>query len=82
MPAMELTSISNSRAWYSASVADFCQTQPQIILGLLAANSDFSLIPTQRDAWIAEINFLRTSLEGLSWISVLGVQHPSDGPTN
>jgi len=63
---MELTSASNSRAWYSASIAGFRQTQPQIILGFLVANSDFALIPTQRDAWIAEINLLRTSLEGLT----------------
>jgi schlafen family protein len=66
MRPMELTSVSNSRAWYSASIADFRQTQSQIILGFLAANSDFALIPTQRDAWIAEINFLHTSLEGLT----------------
>jgi hypothetical protein len=66
MPAMELTSISNSRAWYSASIADFRQTQPEIVLGLLAANGYFSLISTQRDAWIAEINLLRTSLDGLA----------------
>jgi len=63
---MELTSISNSRAWYSASIADFRQTQPEIVLGLLAANGDFSLISTQRDAWIAAINLLRTSLDGLA----------------
>ena len=63
---MESTPILTSRAWYSASIAEFCQTQPETILGELTVKSDFALIPTQRDAWMAEINFLRTSLEGLA----------------
>jgi hypothetical protein len=79
MPAMELTSISNSRAWYSASIADFRQTQPEIILGLLAANGYFSLISTQRDAWIAEINLLRTSLDGLAGFLFLEFSIPRMG---
>ena len=79
MRAMELTSISNSRAWYSASIADFRQTQSQIILGLLAANSDFALIPTQRDAWVEEINFLRNSLDGLTGSLLLEFSIPRMG---
>ena len=79
MRAMELTSISNSRAWYTASIADFRQTQSQIILGLLAANSDFALIPTQRDAWVAEINFLRNSLDGLTGSLLLEFSIPRMG---
>ncbi len=56
----------SSRAWYDASVADFLNDSSDAILGRLAANSDFALIPTQRDAWMAQIEFLRTSLNGLS----------------
>jgi hypothetical protein len=36
------------------------------VLGQLTANCEFALIPTQRDAWLAQIEFLRSQLEGLS----------------
>lgn len=36
------------------------------MLGELARNCDFALIPTQRDAWLAQIEFLRSQLSGLS----------------
>lgn len=57
---------SSSRAWYAASIAEFFLTQTDTILGRLTTNSDFALIPTQRDAWIAQIEFLRTNLKGLT----------------
>jgi hypothetical protein len=62
---VQVTSVS-SRAWYGASVADFLNDSSDAILGRLAVNSDFALIPTQRDAWMAQIEFLRTSLNGLT----------------
>jgi hypothetical protein len=54
------------RAWYSASISDFLQSQPDAVLGRLTANCDFALIPTQRDAWMAQVQFLRSHLNGLS----------------
>lgn len=35
------------------------------MLGQLTANCDFALIPTQRDAWLAEIEILRSQLKGV-----------------
>jgi hypothetical protein len=35
-------------------------------LGQLAFNCDFALIPTQRDAWSMQIEFLRSELKGLA----------------
>ena len=32
----------------------------EAVLGQLALNCDFALIPTQRDAWLAQIEFLRS----------------------
>ena len=55
-----------SRAWYSASIAEFLQTQPATIVGRLAGNTDFALLLTQRDAWLAQITFLQAELNGLS----------------
>jgi hypothetical protein len=57
---------SSLRFWYGAPVSDFLATAPDAVLGRLAKNGEFALIPTQRDAWIAQIEFLRSQLEGLS----------------
>ena len=56
----------SSRAWFSASIDDFLQTQPDAVVGRLATNSDFSLLLTQKDAWLAQIGFLQAHLVGLS----------------
>jgi hypothetical protein len=56
---------SSQRSWYGASVQEFLGASPEAILGQLALNCDFALIPTQRDAWLAQIEFLRLQLEGL-----------------
>lgn len=54
-----------SRAWYGATIADFLGSNPESILGQLATQSDFSLLTTQRDAWIAQIAFLQKHLGAL-----------------
>ena len=56
----------SSRAWFSASIGDFLQTQPDAVVGRLAINSDFTLLLTQKDAWLAQIGFLQAHLVGLS----------------
>ena len=56
----------SSRAWFSASIGDFLQTQPDAVVGRLATNSDFTLLLTQKDAWLAQIGFLQAHLVGLS----------------
>lgn len=56
----------SSRAWYGASMAEFLQTQPDTIVGRLARNSDFAVLPAQKDAWLAEIGFLQARLVGLT----------------
>lgn len=59
-------SVSSLRAWYSASISAFLQTEPETVLGRLAASCDFALIPTQKDAWMGQLEILRSSLRGLS----------------
>ncbi len=63
---MTNTTASSLRAWYGASISDFLQSQPDAVLGRLTANCDFALIPTQRDAWMSQVHFLRSHLTGLS----------------
>ena len=50
------------RAYYSSSIAQFINTSPNEILGALASASGFTIDPTQRDAWLTEINILKTVL--------------------
>jgi hypothetical protein len=54
-----------SRFWYGASIGEFLAAADEVVLGDLARNCDFALIPTQRDAWLAQIEFLRSRLAGL-----------------
>src|SRR5438105_3131246 len=54
------------RFWYGASIAEFLEASPEAVLGQLAFNCDFALIPTQRDAWLAQIEFLQSQLQGFS----------------
>jgi len=63
---IDVTTTSTLRAWYSASIAEFLHAQPETVLGRLTANSDFALLPTQRDAWMGQLAILRSCLEGLA----------------
>jgi hypothetical protein len=57
--------INASRAWYSATIVEFLQTQPALIFAQLASNGEFSLLTTQKDAWLTQIDFLQSRLVGL-----------------
>ena len=62
----EDTMASSLRAWYSSSVSDFLQSPPDAVLGRLTKNCDFSLIQPQRDAWRAQVQILRSQLNGVT----------------
>src|SRR5262249_49417457 len=55
-----------SRAWYQGSIAEFLQTDTDSIIGRLAQNSDFTVLPAQMDAWLAQIRFLQSELIGIA----------------
>src|SRR5262245_23575255 len=55
-----------SRAWYGASVTAFLQMNSDTIVGRLTTNSDFTVLPAQRDAWLAQIRLLQGQLVGLT----------------
>jgi hypothetical protein len=55
-----------SRAWYYDAIAVFLGTNPDVILGRLTRNSEFSVDPTQRDAWLVQIRLLQSHLVGLA----------------
>lgn len=51
-----------NRSYYSDLVDDFLGRAPEYVLGILAKNSEFAVEATQRDAWTAQIEILRSSL--------------------
>ena len=55
-----------SRAWYAASIEAFRAASAEEILGALASNSGFDIVLTQRNAWRAQIDFLRERLSGVT----------------
>jgi hypothetical protein len=55
-----------SRAWYASSIDLFRASVTEEVLGTLAKNGSFDTLQTQRDAWIAQIDFLRERLRGLT----------------
>ncbi|MGB8338947.1 MAG: hypothetical protein WCE43_08765, partial [Burkholderiales bacterium] len=54
------------REYYAESISKFLLTPVEGILGVLAKNNDFTLIQTQRDAWIEQIGILHDSLKSYS----------------
>lgn len=50
------------RAYYTATIDCFVQSSTEQILGSLTLGNDFALIQTQRDAWVAQIEILRSTL--------------------
>src|SRR5690606_32015110 len=57
-----------TRAWYSASIAEFSGATSATIFARLADNRDFDLVSTQREAWQQQIALLKqvvSDLDGL-----------------
>ena len=54
-----------SRAWYGATIDDFFHAPTKEVVNSLIVNSDFPVLPSQRDAWVGSVEILRESLEGL-----------------
>ena len=50
------------REYYSDSIANFLDSTPEKILGILTKNSEFDVGISQRDAWLEEIDILHAVL--------------------
>jgi len=55
-----------SRAWYGASIAEFVGTSPNAVAGILLTHSTQEVVTQQRDAWIRQVEILRSALAGLN----------------
>jgi hypothetical protein len=58
------TSAIARRAYFSASIRELLSASIEDVLGGLTRNSEFSVEPTQRDAWVEQIAVLQRSLSG------------------
>jgi hypothetical protein len=66
MADVQQNPVISSRAWYASSIADFIFADLDSVLGRLAKNNDFTVLQSQRDAWVAQIQLLRVTLVGLT----------------
>ena len=74
-----LSVLRTPRAWYGATIAEFLETPTASVFARLAANPEFSLLTTQKDAWLAQIAFLQDHLGGLSGAIFLEFNIPRMG---
>jgi Uncharacterized conserved protein (DUF2075) len=51
------------RAYYAASLGSFFASSSDTVLGEVARHSGFTIEPSQRDAWLRQIQILRAQLE-------------------
>lgn len=68
-----------SRAWYAAPIDEFLKSPADSIFGKLAGNSEFSLLQSQRSAWLTQIDYLQKSLVGLNGALFLEFNIPRMG---
>ena len=68
-----------SRAWYGATIAEFLHSTPDSVFACLASNPEFSLLTTQKGAWLAQIDLLRGRLVGLEGALFLEFNIPRMG---
>ncbi|MFG6414348.1 DUF2075 domain-containing protein [Roseateles sp. DC23W] len=52
-----------SRAYYASNLDEFLRAEAVGVLGALARNSGFAIEPTQRNAWLRQIDILQHQLE-------------------
>jgi hypothetical protein len=71
--------VSALRAWYGASISEFLGSSADTVLGQLAKRNAFDLVSAQKEAWIEQIEFLRSALNGLSGAIFLEFNIPRMG---
>src|SRR5437667_601876 len=54
------------RFWYGTPIAEFVESNAEKIVGQLTLNSSFDIDRTQAAAWLSEIEFLQSQLQGLA----------------
>ncbi len=61
--------MSTDPAWFASDVGAFLKQSTASVLGRVAERSEFEITPSQRDAWVEEIDALRAALDGVEgWV--------------
>jgi len=60
-----MPTFTSRNAYYAADVRTFLGDDPRAVLGEITRNSSFSVDLDQRDAWVAQIQLLKTGLVGI-----------------
>ena len=68
-----------SRAWYHAPNPEFLSVPADAVLGQLVRNSDFPVDELQRDAWVSQIDLLKSCLKGTEGTTLLEFSIPRMG---
>jgi len=72
-------SIGGTAAYYAATVDAFLAATPNEILGSIAASSAFAVDIGQRDAWVMQIDILKSAIRGLDGMVLLEFNVPRIG---
>jgi len=56
----------SSWAWYQAPISEFLKETNDSVIGALTSSSQFPITPAQRFAWQAEVDLLKSWLDGVS----------------
>jgi hypothetical protein len=67
------------RSWYVGSIAGFQSASDDQVLAELVRSSSFSVLQSQRDAWLAEFSLLRKALGGYAGTVYLEFEIPRMG---
>jgi hypothetical protein len=70
---------SGSRAWYESSIGEFLKSPSASVFARLASNPEYSLLTTQKGAWIEQIELLKSQLAGLTGTIFLEFNIPRMG---
>jgi len=54
-----------ARAWFGSTISEFLDASSDSVIGRLTISGSYSLLQTQRDAWVEQLEILKRSLVGL-----------------
>jgi hypothetical protein len=59
------TDVRTARAWFTSSIDEFRRIDADSILGQITKRAEYDVVLTQRNTWLAQIDILRSALDGI-----------------
>lgn len=79
MPIEDRVGLQFARAYFAAECDDFRDASSDEIIGALSSRSEYSIDTDQRNAWVAEIEILRSAIAGIAGTILLEFTVPRIG---